>query len=156
MKVLVTHSCPTLCNPMDCSLPGSFVQEILQARILDHVAMPSSRGSSQLRDRTWVLHCRQILYCLESLFQQAPWTLLKFMSTESVTLSNHLIFCCPLLLCLQSFPALGSFPGSQLFSSGGQSISPSNEYLGSISFKIIGLISLLSKGLLRVLSSITV
>ena len=38
--------CPTLCNPMDCSLPGSSVQGILQARILEWVAMPFSRGSS--------------------------------------------------------------------------------------------------------------
>ena len=38
--------CLTLCNPVDCSLPGSFVHGILQARILEWVAMPSSRGSS--------------------------------------------------------------------------------------------------------------
>ena len=46
--------CSTLCNPMDCSLPGSFVHEILQASILEWVAMPSSRGSSWPRDRTRV------------------------------------------------------------------------------------------------------
>ena len=40
------QSCPTLCNPMDCSPPGSFVHGIFQARILASVAMPSSRGSS--------------------------------------------------------------------------------------------------------------
>ena len=38
--------CPTLCDPMDCSLPGSSVHEILQARTLEWIAMPSSRGSS--------------------------------------------------------------------------------------------------------------
>ena len=48
--VLVTQSFPTLCNPMDCSPPGSSVHEILQARILEWVAMPSSRGSSQPRE----------------------------------------------------------------------------------------------------------
>ena len=37
----------TLCNPMDCSLPGSPVRGILQARLLEWVAMPSSRGFSQ-------------------------------------------------------------------------------------------------------------
>ena len=42
--------CPTLFNPMDRSLPGSSVHGILQARILDWVAVPSSRGSSQPRD----------------------------------------------------------------------------------------------------------
>ena len=43
------QSCPTLCNPMDYSLPGSSVQGILQARILERVGMPSSRGSSRPR-----------------------------------------------------------------------------------------------------------
>ena len=42
----------TLCNPMDCSSPGSFVHGILQARILEWVVMVFSRGSSQPRDRT--------------------------------------------------------------------------------------------------------
>ena len=60
------QSCPTLCDPMDCSLPGSSVHGILQARILEWVAMPSSRGSSRPRDRTQVSHVsctgRQILY----------------------------------------------------------------------------------------------
>ena len=40
------QSCPTLCSPMDCSPPGSFVHGILLAGILECVAMPSSRGSS--------------------------------------------------------------------------------------------------------------
>ena len=48
------QSCPTLRNPTDCSLPGSSVHGILQARILEWVAMPSSRGSSLPRDRTQV------------------------------------------------------------------------------------------------------
>ena len=48
------QSCPTLCNPVDCSPPGSFVHRILQARILDWVAIPSFRGSSQPRDRVQV------------------------------------------------------------------------------------------------------
>ena len=46
VKVLVTQSCLTLCDPMDCSPPGSSVPGILQARILDWVAMRSTRGSS--------------------------------------------------------------------------------------------------------------
>ena len=49
---LVTQSCLGLCNPMDCSLPGSSVNGILQARILEWVATSSSRGSSWPRDRT--------------------------------------------------------------------------------------------------------
>ena len=50
----VTQSCPTLCNPVDCSLPGSSVHGILQARILEWVAISFSRGSSWLRDQTQV------------------------------------------------------------------------------------------------------
>ena len=46
------QSCPTLSDPMDCSPPGSSVPGILQARVLEWVAMPSSRGSSQPRDQT--------------------------------------------------------------------------------------------------------
>ena len=48
------RSCLTHCNPMDSSLPGSSVHGILQAGILEWVAMPSSRGSSQPRDGTHV------------------------------------------------------------------------------------------------------
>ena len=62
-------------------------------------------------------------------------SLLKLMPIESVTPSKHLILCRPFLSCLQSLPASGSFPRSQFFASGGQSIgcfsfsiSPSNEY----------------------------
>ena len=44
----------TLCDPTDCSLSGSSVHGILQARILEWVAMLSSRGSSQLRDQTCI------------------------------------------------------------------------------------------------------
>ena len=69
-------------------------------------------------------------------------SLLKLMSIELVMPSNHLILCRP-LSCLQSFPASGSFPMSQFFTSGSQiywsfsfSISPSNKYSGPISFRI--------------------
>ena len=54
VKVLVTHLCPTLCDRMDCSLPGSSVHRILQARRLEWVAIPFSRGSFQLNDGTQV------------------------------------------------------------------------------------------------------
>ena len=46
----VTQSCPTLCNPMDCSLPGSSIHGIFRARILEWVVISSSRRSSQPRD----------------------------------------------------------------------------------------------------------
>ena len=46
MEVLISQSCLTLCDPMDCSPPGSSVYGKLQARILEWVAIPFSRGSS--------------------------------------------------------------------------------------------------------------
>ena len=53
---LVAQSCLNLCNPMDRSPPDSSVLGILQARILEWVAIPFSQGSSQPRDRTQVSH----------------------------------------------------------------------------------------------------
>ena len=50
VKVLVAQLCLTLCNLTDCSPPGSFVHGILQARILEWITMPSSRGTSRPRD----------------------------------------------------------------------------------------------------------
>ena len=47
-------SCSTLCDPMDCGLPGTSLRGILQARILEWITIPSSRGSSQPRDPTQV------------------------------------------------------------------------------------------------------
>ena len=52
--MLVTQACPTLCDPVDCSPPGSSVHGILQARILEWAAIPFSRGPSQSRDGNWV------------------------------------------------------------------------------------------------------
>ena len=76
---LFAKSSPTLCEPMDRSMPVSSVLHYLP-------------------------------------------NLLKFMSIQLVMLSNRLILCCPLLLLPSIFPASESFPVSQLFTSGGQSI----------------------------------
>ena len=90
--------------------------------------------------------------------------LLKFVSVKSRLIpSNHLILCRPLLLLPSVFPASGSFPMSQLFTLGGQSIgvSASASVLpmniqGWFPLRLTGLISLQSKGLSRVFSNITV
>ena len=55
-SVLCTQSCLTLCEPMDCSHQAPLSMGIFQARILEWVVMPSSRGSSQSRDGTQVSH----------------------------------------------------------------------------------------------------
>jgi len=52
--VQLLQLCPTLCDPIDCSSPGSSVRGILQASILEWVAIPSSRGPSPPREQTWV------------------------------------------------------------------------------------------------------
>ena len=108
---------------------------------------------------------------------ETPWTaarqaflsitnsqsLLKLMSFKSVMPSSHLILSHPLLLHLKSFPASGSFPMSQFFTSGGQVIGPS-AWASVLPMNIqswfpvggTGWISLQSKGLARVFSNTTV
>ena len=133
----VTQSCPTLCDPVDCSPPGSSVHGILQVRILEWIAVSFSRGSSQ------------------------PWSLLKFMSIESVMLSNHLILCHPLLLLPSIFPSIRVFPKElalcirQPNIEASASVPPMNIQ-GWFPLEFTGLISLQSTGLSKVFSNTTV
>ena len=98
-----------------------------------------------------------------SLFFTNSWSLGKVISIELVIPSNHLILCHPLL------PLPSIFPSNRVFSNESVlhiswpkywrfnfRIGPSNEYSGLISFRMIGWISLQSKGHLRVLSNTTV
>ena len=64
VKVLATQSYLTLCNPMDYGPPGSSLHGVLQARILEWVAIPFSWGSFQLWSNPGLLHCLRILYHL--------------------------------------------------------------------------------------------
>ena len=82
VKALVAQSCPALCDPMDCSLPGSSVHGILQTKILKWVAIPFSRGSSQPRDRTQVS-------CIASKF----FTIWATRESESETAPSCPTFC---------------------------------------------------------------
>ena len=66
------QSCLTLCDPIDCSPPGSSVHGILQVRIPEWVAMLSSRGSSRSRNHPRLLHL---------LYWHIHWHYLKFIST---------------------------------------------------------------------------
>ena len=63
---LIAESCPALCDPVDCSPPGSSVHGILQARILEWAAVSVSRGCSQPRDQTHI-SCtgRRVLFTAE-------------------------------------------------------------------------------------------
>ena len=93
--------------------------------------------------------------CQTSLSFTISWSLLKLMSIESMIPSKYLIQCHPLLLLSLIFPSIGSFPVSQLFTSGGQRIeaSASASVLMSIQdwfpLGLTGWISLLFKGTLR-------
>ena len=71
MLCLVAQSCPTLCYPMDCSPPDSSSMGILQARMLQRVAMSSSRESSQPRDETQVSHIAEGVFTI-SATREAP------------------------------------------------------------------------------------
>ena len=99
---LCAQSCPTLCGPMDCSLPGS-LSGISQARILEWVAIFFSRESSQPRDWTWIscVSCigRQILHhcaiCLAKkfiwVFRNILWKNLKKLFGQPNTISLSFI-----------------------------------------------------------------
>ena len=122
MSAKLLHLGPTLCDPMNCSLPGSFVHGILQARTLEWVAMPSSRDlldlgiepaslNSSWIDRSALTTSTTLLLLLScsvvsdfatpglhaahqaSLSFTVSWSLLRLMSTESMMLSNHFILC---------------------------------------------------------------
>ena len=138
-------------------LEESWAQELLSTQIcspIQKLIKSCSRIFIELNLQSHPLPQRSVVVVVQSLSHvqlfATPWTaahqdplsftifqsLLKFMSVESVMLSNHLILCCPLLFCLQSFPESGPFPINQLFASGGQSIGslasasiPPNEYI---------------------------
>ena len=89
---LVTQSCLTLCDPMDCSPPGFSVHGILQARMLEWVAMPSSRGSSQPRDRTQVSYISGRFFTIWAIWRRIhflkgnqPWIFIGRADAEAET-----------------------------------------------------------------------
>ena len=103
--VLVLQSCLTLCGPMDCRPPGSSVHGILQARILERIAIPSSRGSFQLRDQTgiscfpcigkWILyHCAtwetQLLNVLKH-ETFSPYFAVSFFTHQMILISHEML-----------------------------------------------------------------
>ena len=93
VKVLVTQLCLTLCDSMDYSLPGSSVHRILQARILEWVAIPFSRESSQPRDRTQVSHTAGIFFTVwatrEALNGHKPYTYKLCLHIFQLSLIHH-------------------------------------------------------------------
>ena len=128
-----------------------------QTELLSHTMFSSVQSLSHvwLFVTPWTVAHQAPLYITNS------WSLLKLMSITSVMPSNHLILCRPFSSHLQSFPASGSFPVSQLFTLGGQSIGASASVLPMntqdwFPLGLIRLISLQSKGFSGVFSSTTI
>ena len=116
----------------------------------------------QSLSHVWFFETPWTAACKASLSFIISQSLLKFMSIESVTPPNHLIFCHPLLLLSSIFPSIRCFSMSQLFASGGQRIGASASAsvlpMNIQDWFPVGLtdvISLLSKGFSRVFSSTT-
>ena len=123
-------------------------------------------SSVQLFSCVWLFATPWTAAHQPTLSSNIAWSLLKFMSIESVKLSNHLnlsLTSTPFSFCLQFFPISGSFPVSQLFASGGQSIRalasatvfPMNIQ-GWFPLGLTSWISLWPKGLSRVFSNTNV
>ena len=103
--------------------PGVLQSMGLQRVGPDWATESENESHSVMFDSLW--HCGLHAACQASLSFTISRSLLKLMSIELVMPFNHLILCCSLSSCLQSFPASGSFLMSWLFSSGGQSIGAS-------------------------------
>ena len=111
----VLQSCPALCNPMDCSRPGSSVHGILQTRVLEWVVISFSRGSSPPRDWTHVSCIAGRFFTNERLgklhvvlsdykaicYNQFSWLFAYGFRDVSVLFSFLFCFCCagPFLQC---------------------------------------------------------
>ena len=135
----VSQLCLTLCNCLDCNMPGFSIHGILQARILAWVQF----NSIHLHGCVRLFVTPRTAAHQTSLSITHSWNLLKFMSSESVTPSNHIILCRHLLLPPSFFPSIRVFPNESVlrirwpkYWSFSFNISPSNAYSGLISFRI--------------------
>ena len=93
--MLLLQSCPTLGDPMDCSPPGSSVYGILQARLLEWVAMPSFRGPSRPRDRTCILCVSCIagrFFTLEPQWKPFQWLFTGFIFSNVSILTFQCLY----------------------------------------------------------------
>ena len=117
--LLVAPLCPTLCDSVDCSPPGSSVHGILQARILEWVATPFSMRSSQPRDHTWVSCIRgRATRRLDALY--AMWLTVKLTKvlqaqSRQQCLSFLLMGCASAYSCLTNSCATQSCTNSQSY-----------------------------------------
>ena len=107
LKVKVAQTCPTLCDPMDYSLQGSFVHGILQARILEWVTVSFSRGSSRPRYRTQVCSLASRFFTPEPRGKPPVEVLYLYSSVQFLSL----VRLCDLMDCsTPGFPVLHCLP----------------------------------------------
>ena len=143
----VTKLYLTVCDPMDCSMPcfpvlhyflefaSIHVHQQCCLIIASSAALFSFCLQSFLASGSFpISHLQRFVTqwtaaCQVPLSSTIAQSLLKFLSMESVRLSNSLILCHPFTFCPQSFPASGSFPMSRFFAPGGQSIKASASVL---------------------------
>ena len=101
VKASVIQSCPTLYDPMDCSPPGSSVHGILQARILEWIAIPFSRGSSHPRDQTLISCITARFFTIwatgKSKIWNASWVCMSFLHREKFMVIFKSLF--PYIFC---------------------------------------------------------
>ena len=149
----VAQSCPTLRDPMDCSLPGSSVHGFSRQEYWSGVPLPSPSSVTsgvQLFVTPWAVACQAYLPITNS------QSLLKLISIESVMPSDHLILCHPLLLPPSIFPSIRVFSNDSAlhirwpkYSRSSVNISLSNEHSGLISFRMDWLDLLAVQGTLK-------
>ena len=135
MLHLVAQSCLILCDPKNCSLPGSSVHGVSPGK--------NQFSSVQSLSHTWLFVTPWTAARQASLSFTNSRNLLKLTSIESVMPCNHLILCHPLLLPPSIFPSIRVFSNQSVlhirwpkYCSFSFNISPSNEYSGQISFRI--------------------
>ena len=119
MKVLAAQSCPALCDPMDCSPPGSSVHGIFQARILEWDSIAFSRGSSWPRDRIRVsCIAGRFVTIWATLVRRLRWTLTSGGSELSEVGCVALSSCAPYLHLFPALLLLSHCPWGPVFLSG--------------------------------------
>ena len=89
----LAQSCPTLCDPVDCSPPGSSFHGILKARILEWIAISFSRGSSQPRDRTRVSRMTGRCFILWAIREHMNWLIKVSKIVWSLTFPKQVVWC---------------------------------------------------------------
>ena len=140
--MLVARSCSTPCDPTDCS-PWSFsVHGILQARLLEEVAIPSTGDLPNPRIEPGLLHCRQILYHLNHqgnpLHIQAQLLFLIFPQTQPMLLQYFIIPLCTLLSLSFTTSSLVYRSGSQTACSCSVFLNPLLQQSSKVLFLTLG------------------